>query len=139
MAAEAGTTTLAGVIAGGQEPEGRGARIEARRLAIGMGVAPFARAAHMDRGTVERAESDAPGTRETTYVALERTLDELEAEMGMSDPDAERPGVVRFVVRGVYGAESLVVEGPVDSIAELEKSVDRIMRRLAGNENGSTD
>lgn len=46
----------------------------------------------------------------------------------------DHPQVIRFEVQGVYGAKALIVEGPPENIAELEEMVDRIMRRLAGEQ-----
>jgi len=127
------TSTLTVVSDDGGSKE-RGQRIQERRLRLAMDVAPLARRAHVDRDTLKRMEEGDPKVRDTTFRAVERALDDLESEMGMDD--ADRPGgprVVRFVVRGVYGAEALIVEGPVEDIAELEASVDRIMRRLRQN------
>jgi transcriptional regulator with XRE-family HTH domain len=108
-----------------------GADLQQRREALGLSVSALAKRAGVDRATLDRVEGDAEGVRGVTRKAVERTLVELEAEIGMDDPTPEPESkVVRFVVRGVYGAEALVVEGPVESIAELERSVDRIMRRL---------
>lgn len=107
--------------------------IRDRRIRLGLSVSALARRAHVDRDTLTRAEEDEGGTRPTTVSAIERALSELEQEMGMTDPESTG-NVVRFVVRGIYGAEALVVEGPVENIAELERSVDRIMRRLRDDE-----
>lgn len=109
--------------------EATGAELRARRLQLGLDVLPLAKRAGIDRATLTRIEEGSPTVRSSSISAVERALSELEAEIGMDDPE-QGPRIVRFVVRGVYGAESLVVEGPVESIAELERSVDRIMRRL---------
>lgn len=110
------------------DPE-RGRRIVDRREALGMTRNEFSGRKKIDRETVKRAEESAPGVRSSTYGAIEKALSELEDEIGMNDPERS-PGVARFIVRGVYGVESLIVEGPVENIADLERSVDRIMRRL---------
>lgn len=109
----------------------RGAQIRARRERMSWSARAFATRAGFNRGTLTDVETDAPTVRETSYAAAERTLDELEEELGYDKPGDH---VVRFVVRGVYGAEALVVEGPVEDIAALEASVDRIMRGLRGSE-----
>lgn len=107
----------------------RGKRITQRHEKLGISASALAKRASIDRATLGRVESGANGVRRMTVTAVEMALDQLEQELGMDDPEPE-PKVVRFVVKGVYGAESLVVEGPVENIAELERSVDRIMRRL---------
>lgn len=136
MATTAESPTLVRVDEAGGQPA-RGERIRARRVdEMSLSASRVARRAHVDRDTLKRVEAGDDGVRDTTLAAIERALDEIAEEMGMNDPERES-GVVRFVVRGVYGAEALVVEGPVESIAELEASVDRIMRRLRGSEDGS--
>lgn len=111
--------------------DAQGADFKERRLALGLSISELAKRAGIDRGVLTKIEAGEPGRRDTSLGAVERALLDLEQATGMNDPD--KPRVVRFVVRGVYGAESLVVEGPVESIAELERSVDRIMRRLRTN------
>jgi hypothetical protein len=77
---------------------------------------------------------------------VELAMDRYAHETGQDEPEAPAaanegatpPGFIRFKVEGVYGAKALVVEGPVDNLPELEAAVDRIMRRLAG-EQGATD
>lgn len=119
---------------GDEERVARGREIERRRLALGMDVAPFAKRAGINRATLKDVEAGAPSVRDTTWAIVERTLDELDHEWSPAVPqEPGQPSTVRFVVRGVYGAEALVVEGPVEDIAALEQSVDRIMRRLRGN------
>ncbi len=118
-----------------------GEDIHRRRLAIGISVAELARRAGIDRGRLSALEAGEK-VRDTTLAAVVRTLADLEHELGMNEPSqvvpakvaAERPNVIRFEVQGVYGAKALVVEGPVENIAELEAAVDRIMRRLAGEQ-----
>lgn len=125
MATQMRVPTL-GVVAEDQNEAGDALRD--RRMALGLSLSALHRRSGIDRGTIKRMEEGIEGTRGTTWGAVNRALSDLEHEMGMNDP--ESPGIVRFVVRGVFGADSLVVEGPVESIAELERSVDRIMRRL---------
>jgi transcriptional regulator with XRE-family HTH domain len=111
----------------------RGQRVADKRVALGLSKSELAKRAHVDRATLDRIESGSGGVRDTSIAAVERVLRDLDEEMSPppGDPSATEGGnVVRFVVKGVYGAESLVVEGPVENIAELERSVDRIMRRL---------
>lgn len=127
MATEAEMPTLNGM--GKREDVEKGVRFKERRIRLGMSVAALAKRAGVDRGTLTRLEAGRDGAHDATLGQIERALAELEEATGVEDPDSPA-GVVRFVVRGVYGADSLIVEGPVESIAELERSVDRIMRRL---------
>lgn len=123
-------TTVSGVNVSGEQ-------IKTRRTAIGMSVAALAKRAGVDRGSLAALE-DGRHVRDTTVAAIDKTLADLEHEMGMDVPSqvaipAAAPAMIRFTVEGVYGAKALVVEGPVENVAELEAAVDRIMRRLAGD------
>lgn len=128
MGTQSEARTLVAVVNPGDKE--RGLRIHERRTHLGINLAGLARRAGVDRGTLKRIEEGRDGARAATFGAIERALTELEESMDIDPEDSKQ--VVRFVVRGVYGAESLVVEGPVENIAELEASVDRIMRRLGG-------
>lgn len=133
MASRAVAPTLAAVARTGDQAE-RGRLVAEQRAALGLSKSKLAEMAHVDRATLDRIESGRAG-RDTSLAAVERALANFDEEV--SPPPgigAEESGVVRFVVRGVYGAEALIVEGPVENIAELEASVDRIMRRLRGNQ-----
>jgi transcriptional regulator with XRE-family HTH domain len=119
---------------------GRGSRVRARRVKMGISVKELAMRAGVDRGTLSSLEADDDRVRDTTIAAIERALDLLEQEMGMDapGPDEEKaPGLVRFEVTGVYGADALVVEGPVENLAELEAMIDRIMRGSRAGERGN--
>jgi transcriptional regulator with XRE-family HTH domain len=129
MATRSERSTLADMTEAGGPQGDQGAHFRARRLKLGLSVQALAKRAHIDRDTLKRVEDGRDGVRELTLSAIDRALSELEQEIGMDDPDPES-SVVRFTVRGVYGAEAIVVEGPVANIADLEASVDRIMRRL---------
>jgi transcriptional regulator with XRE-family HTH domain len=132
MATRTETPRLSAVADEGRQ-QSMGERLKERRLALGLSRVRLANRAHIDRDTLRNLEEGHDGVRETTVVLVDRALNELEEEMGMNDPE-ENGHVVRFVVRGVYGADALIVEGPVENIAELEASVDRIMRRLRRGE-----
>jgi transcriptional regulator with XRE-family HTH domain len=136
MATQAEAHTLAAVASQGDQSE-RGRKVAEVRVALGLSKSELAKRAHVDRATLDRIESGSGGVRDTSLAAVERVLAELDEEMS-PPPSVEGsipPGrVVRFTVKGVYGAESLVVEGPVENIAELEQAVDRIMRRLQKDE-----
>jgi transcriptional regulator with XRE-family HTH domain len=114
----------------------RGDQYRARRTAIGMSVSALAKLAGVDRGSLTALE-EGRHVRDTTVGQIEKALSGLEHELGMDEPSvvepvsSPEPGFIRFKVEGVYGAKALIVEGPVDNMAELEEMVDRVMRRLA--------
>lgn len=108
-----------------------GREITARRERLGLLVKDLAAQAGVSRDTLSDWERGTRRPQHQTVDAVVAALDRLEEEMGIDAPapgQESKPGMVRFEVTGVYGAEALVVEGPVDSIAELEAAVDRIMR-----------
>lgn len=123
--------------------ESRGATVRARREHLGMTVSGLAKLANVDRGKLAKFEEGDDAPTERWINGVERALDGFEAETGHEPGEVERkataPGLIRFTVEGVYGAKALVVEGPVDNIAELEAAVDRIMRRLAGDNTPSAE
>lgn len=136
--------TPMGVSVAGVTQMNAGADIRKRRLAIGMSVTALAKLAGVDRGRLKALEAGEK-VRDTTMAAVVKALSDREHELGIDLPSQVRmvpveaeshPQVIRFEVQGVYGAKALVVEGPPENIAELEEMVDRIMRRLAGEQNG---
>lgn len=131
MATRTETPRLSAVADEGEQ-ESVGGRFEQRRLALGLSRSALAERAGIYRETLKKLEEGHDGIRETTIATVDRALNDLEQEIGMNDPE-KNEHVVRFVVHGVYGVDALIVEGPVENIAELEASVDRIMRRLRGS------
>lgn len=129
MATETEGSTLERVTdLGGSDDSGD--RIRSRRERLGLSRTRLAEMAHVDRDTLTKLEEGLTKARGTTVAAILRVLDELEEETGMADPHPNNNGgIVRFEVKGVYGAESLVIEGPVENIAELQEAVDRLLRR----------
>lgn len=113
-----------------------GHQVKARRERLGMDIKALATEAGVSRDTLSDLESGTKDYRQTTLEKVLRALERIEQEAGIDAPAAavEDPHMVRFTVKGVYGAEALVVEGPVGDIAELEAAVDRIMRRIQGRE-----
>lgn len=114
-----------------------GADVTRRRERLKFEIYELADEAGVNRDTLSDWESGKTKRPQTETVnKVLSTLDRLEQEMGFNAPPARHPEneehLVRFTVKGVYGAEALVVEGPVDDIAELEAAVDRIMRRIQG-------
>lgn len=125
----------------GRVDDNRGSEVKARREALGLSLRSLAALADVDRGRLALFEEGSASPRDYWIQRVEHALDRAEAEgvePVVEDDEANRPGFVRFKVEGVYGAKALVVEGPVDNLPELEAAVDRIMRRLAG-EQGATD
>jgi len=118
-----------------------GSQVRARRERLGMGIKDLAAEAGVSRDTLSDLETGAKDFRQATLYKVLRALDRIEEESGIdTPPQSEGPtnaGLVRFEVKGVYGAEALVVEGPIENIAELEEAVDRIMRRVQGRANES--
>jgi len=114
-----------------------GSQVRARRERLGMGIKDLAAEAGVSRDTLSDLESGTKDFRQATLFKVQRALDDLEREAGIDAPPqgegpTTNPTLVRFEVKGVYGAEALVVEGPIENIAELEEAVDRIMRRVQG-------
>lgn len=114
---------------GGMSEEGQ--RITERRERLKLNKSELARESDVHRDTITDIEGG-KGFQAATLAKLDETLTRLEAEAGIGVPAKPQPGLVRFRVEGVYGTEALVVEGSIDNLAELEASVDRIMRRIGG-------
>lgn len=123
-----------------------------RRLRLDMTQTQIADEAGISRDTVHAVESGGGSMRSRRKItdALDRLEDE--ADLGpiageqptpAPTPTLPIPGrdekVVRFIVRNVYGAEALVVEVPPENMDELERAVDRIMRRLQARGPDSED
>lgn len=108
-----------------------GARITERRERLHLNKSELAKESGVHRDTLTDIEAG-KGFQAATLQKIEDTLTRLEAEAGIGVTPRESAGIVRYSVKGVYGAEALVVEGPVANIVELEASVDRIMRRIQG-------
>ena len=107
---------------------GMGARIKARRTALGISVKALAERAGVDRGRLAALEAGDPTIRETTVGAVERALAQLEHEMGM-DPRDLGEGLVEFVVEGNFGVRA-VVKGPVGDIAKLQAAAEGLVERM---------
>jgi transcriptional regulator with XRE-family HTH domain len=107
-----------------------GRDIKARRDRIGLTIKELAEQAGVSRDTLSDWERDARNPQSETVEAVRAALDRLEEEMGIKAPPnhGPSPGMLRFEVTGGYGADALVVEGPVENLAELEAMIDRIMR-----------
>jgi DNA-binding XRE family transcriptional regulator len=115
-----------------------GAHFRLRRERLDMTQDELAAEAGVNRDTVSAIESGkgSAKTRRKVDEALTRAEDEARLQPMPAEPEPTEaepepsPHFIRFKVEGVYGARALVVEAPVENLAELEEMVDRIMRRL---------
>lgn len=78
-------------------------------------------------GTAKRVWNGAEPPDVEALAQFAQQAGENESASGAGDKPA---GVVRFIVKNVYGAEALVVEVPPENVEALEAAVDRIMRRM---------
>lgn len=111
--------------------------VRARRERLGASQEEVAEAAGVNRDTVSAVEHDKSSGR-TRRLVLE-ALTQMEEEAGFPpygqplvrrvEPVEGAPALIRVIVPGVYGADSIVVEGPVDDPEGLAAAVDAIMRR----------
>lgn len=116
------------------DKEERGKEIQERLDAIGVGDREFHTATGIDRKTLRRAVAGEPGTRNSTYIAIESALDKLEAKFrgeAVAMPSSE--DYVEFTVEGNFGVRA-VVKGPVKDMAELQRAVTRLVREMRGEE-----
>ena len=124
----------------GRVDDNRGSEVKARREALGLSVRSLASLADVDRGRLAKFEEGETSPRDYWIQRVENALDRAEAEGVELSPGDDEPapsGLIRFKVEGVYGAKALVVEGPVENLPELEEMVDRVMRRLAGEQDAT--
>lgn len=122
---------LPAVTSGGDATD-RGAEIRRRFDELGISDREWHAQTGIDRKTLHRAMQNQPGTRSSTYAAIESNLDQLE-RMAAGEPVAQpatATDLIRIEVQGVYGAKALIVEGSPENQAQLEAMVDRIMRNL---------
>ena len=92
----------------------------------------LAERAGVDRGRLAAIE-DGASAREATIGAIEKALGSLEAEMSGPYDDSEK-GLVTFRMSGNFGVD-VVVQGPVENLAELEQSVERLIQRMRSEQN----
>lgn len=116
-------------------PVNPGEDVKARRTAIGMSVAALAKRAGVDRGSLTALE-EGRGVRDTTVAAVEKTLSDLEHELGMDVPSQVKAPVestgepLRFTFHDIYGVGELIVEGPVDRPDELVAAVAKLLAQI---------
>lgn len=108
-----------------------GDAIKTRRTALGVTVKALAERAGVDRGRLAAIE-DGASARDATIGAIEKALASLEEEMSGPYDNGER-GLVTFRMSGDFGVD-VVVQGPVENLAELEGSVERLIQRMRSRE-----
>lgn len=111
-----------------EDETGVGARLQERRMALGLTRKALADKAGVDRGRLSLIEKGA-SFHDATVGAIERTLTQLEEEMG---GPYDRHGQVTFRMAGNFGVD-VVVQGPVENLSELEASVARLLREMREN------
>jgi transcriptional regulator with XRE-family HTH domain len=119
---------------------GRADQVRARRVRLGLSVKELALRAGVDRGTLASLEAGDERVRDRTFGAVERTLDQLETEMGIEAPNnngSPSADVVEFRVSGDFGVD-VVVKGPVRDMDALEASVSRLLDRLRRDQDDDT-
>lgn len=116
--------------------EGAGQRIADRRTRLGLSVRALAQSAGVDRGRLAKIEDGtATNVRPATIGAIERALDELEAEHEPALPEGVRPigdpADDLYEVAIEDGTRRVVVKGrPKDERErrEIEAAAVRLMR-----------
>lgn len=113
-----------------------GESIKRRRIALGMTVKALADAAGVDRGRLSAIE-DGAKARTSTLGAIEAALSRFEEEIAGPYDENDEPGggLVTFRMSGDFGVD-VVVQGPVENLAELEQSVDRLIQRMRSKDSG---
>lgn len=122
----------------------RARSITARREALGMTITDLAHEAGVNRGQLGEYEGGKHASSEPWIRKVENALARIEVETGHDEPPTplipdDKGKVVRFVVEGVYGAKALIVEVPPENVDDLERAIDRIMRRLQQGSDDATE
>lgn len=116
--------------------EGAGQRIAERRTRLGLSVSALARAAGVDRGRLAKIEDGtAANVRPATIGAIDRALDEIEAQREAPLPEGVRPigdpADDLYEVAIEDGTRRVVVKGrPRDAQErrEIEQAAVRLLR-----------
>lgn len=97
-----------------------------------MSLNGLAKLSGVTRQTIVKAEADDDKVTELTFSRLERALDDFEDETEITNvetlPNGNGGNLVKFTIHGVYGAAEVIVEGPVENMAELQAAVDKLLR-----------
>lgn len=118
--------------AGGEDD--RGAAIQRRIEALGVGDREWHAMTGIARSTLHRAIRNDPGTKNSTYVAIEAYLDKLEARnagrtVAIPAPSLPPEGMIEFDITGDFGVH-VVVKGPVTDAAEVRRQAMEIFRDI---------
>lgn len=121
------------VVSSSGDDSDRGAAIKRRFEALGISDREWHATTGIDRKTLHRAMSNQPGTRSSTYAAIESNLDKLE-DVTEGRPVAHPIGdpaddMVEFSVEGNFGVRA-VVKGPIRDIDALQAAVAKIMSEM---------
>ena len=109
-----------------------GDRIRARRERLGVDKRHLAAEAGISRETLAAIEGG-KGFRRTSLTRIERVLDKLEEEAGVtteqqpSEPQSAEPQLVTIRLPSGGGAD-IVVSGPVGSIDKLRETAEALLR-----------
>lgn len=104
--------------------------IRQRRIRAGFSVKALAERAGVDRGTLAAIEEGVSSARPTSIAAVLAALDAFEEETGGPyDEAVPESRHVTFRLSGNFGIE-VTVEGPVESLPELEASVERLIAKM---------
>ena len=111
----------------------RGDEIQRRLDALKISDREFKEASGIDRKTLRRAVAGEERVRASTYAAIESALDKIERRIRPELPESPEANLVSFELSGDFGVE-VVVKGPVENLAELEASVERLIRKMRERE-----
>lgn len=108
-----------------------GDRIRARRERLGVDKRHLAAEAGISRETLAAIEGG-QGFRRTSLTKIERVLDRLEEEAGMTEQPPAPTNAPRMVVVRIKSEHGeVVVEGPVEDIATLRAEALALLRGMA--------
>lgn len=112
----------------------RGQAIQRRLEDLGISDREFHEQSGIDRKTLRRAVAGLENVRPSTYHAIEAALAKLEEKVRPAvAPPPDEAGLVTFKLSGNFGVD-VVVQGPVANMAELEASVERLVRSMKDRE-----
>lgn len=106
-----------------------GAQIKARRMAHGMDVKDLAELAGVSRTTLHAIEKG-EGARSGTIGKIVAALDRFEQEVTGPYDDAAEKTVTYRVEAGALGV-NVTVQGPVESMDELQRSVAKLITEMS--------
>lgn len=112
----------------------RGAEIRRRYEKLGISDREWTKQTGIARQTLHRAFTNAPGTRESTYLAIETALSKLEDFIaGKAMPPGVTPigdpadKLFSIELDGLYGAQRVVVKGPIENADLIREQVTKLL------------